>query len=392
MTPPQPPSFDSANSTTTLAPLASATNEGLYLPLWRTRGGRWLIVNLALLGMLLLGLGVLFSAQRMMNEILMLLGAYNFTFILLFWVMFVDGLLNYASRFLANYWKMPEWRIPRGVSVVIAYMFILVVILYVSISVIPELSSQAKGLQMLLGKTSHKIDVMLYQLQRSLQLEIPASVKTHLITVRRDLISGLFSLGSQSITPLVYIVMGQLISLYLLFDGAKLTQFVQVLLPHTRRNRLSRGLVLSQVLMYRVMKAYTLQALLSGLLSLAVFKLLGLPYAGLLAFLYALLCFVPVLGTWLGLVIPAMVFIAQLAIMKLFTLVVLFGTYHLFRSRFLNPILFDKRYRLHPLIVLLLLQISIDIAGLWGILMLIPLSVLVVTANRLFSPSRSTGG
>jgi putative permease len=375
----------------TTAVTAAVQEGGLYLPLWRTRGGRWLILNLALLGVLLLSLGVLFSAQRMMNEILMLLGAYNFTFILLFWVMFVDGLLNRTSHWLAHYWKMPEWRIPRGVSVVIAYAFILLVIVYVSISVIPELSSQAKGLQILLGKTSHKIDVMLYQLQRSLQLEVPASVKNHLITMRRDLISGLFSLGSQSITPLIYIVMGQLISLYLLFDGAKLTQFVQVLLPHTRRNRLSRGLVLSQVLMYRVMKAYTIQALLSGLLSFAVFKALGLPYAGLLAFLYALLCFVPVLGNWLGLIIPAMVFIAQLAIFKLFTLVVVFGTYHLFRSRFLSPMLFDKRYRLHPLIVLLLLQVCIDIAGLWGILMLIPLSVLVVTTNRLFSPTRLTG-
>jgi putative permease len=385
MTTPQPHS----NNAEITPPPSYPHGEGVYQPLWRTRGGRWLIVNLALLGVLLLSLGILFSAQRMMNEILMLLGAYNFTFILLFWVMFVDGLLNKVSSGLAKYWGTSLWRIPRGVSVVIAYVCIAVIIIYISISVIPELSSQAKGLQVLLGKTSHKLDVMLYQLQRSLQLEVPASVKTHLVSIRQDLITGLFSLGSQSITPLIYIVMGQLISLYLLFDGAKLTQFIQVLLPHTRRNRLSRGLVLSQVLMYRVMKAYTIQALLAGMLSFAVFKALGLPYAGLLAFLYALLCFVPVLGNWLGLILPAMVFIGQLAMFKLFTLVVVFGTYHLFRSRFLSPMLFDKRYRLHPLIVLLLLQVCIDVAGLWGILMLIPLSVLVVTTNRLFTARSS---
>jgi predicted PurR-regulated permease PerM len=353
-----------------------------------SRGQRWLQVNVIILGVLLLVIGVWHFTQHMFNEIMMLLGAYHFTFILLFWVMFVDGMLNRALELAHRHWHWPAWHVPRGVSVVLAYAGIILLIVVGSLSLLPELNEQLMGLKQLLARASHRMDIMFVQLQNALQLEIPASVKQSLNTMGRNMVGNLFNLGSQSVTPLVYIMIGQLISLYLLFDGNNLTRFVKVLMPYTRKNRLSRGVVLSQVLMYRAVKAYTIQALLSGVFAYGMFKLLGLPYAGLLAITYGILCYIPVLGFWIGLLVPGLLLLTQFSIIKLLVLAIGFFGFHFLRSRYVTPLLFDRRYDLHPLIILLLLQISIDVAGLWGLLLLIPLTVLVVTFKRLFLPAR----
>jgi predicted PurR-regulated permease PerM len=345
---------------------------------------RWLKINLSLLGAFLLVIGSFHLVQLLFNEIMVLVGAYNFTFIVLCWVLFVDAVLNVAIKGTCQVIKKPVFKVSRHVSVIIAYACILFFFFVFVVTILPSLSLQFHELQQFIPKAFHRVEGLLWQLQKDLDFTLPHVIADQLHLLKSHLVGGLYTLGSKSITPLFYILMGQLISLYLLVDGAKITKLVTVLLPNSRNNRLARGVVLSQVLMFRTVKAYAVSALVSGIFMYLVFQGLGLSYAGLLAFVYALLCFIPVLGPWLGLLLPALILMAQLALSKLLILGLLAGGFHILRAKFLSPHLFDKRYYVHPLILMFILLISVDVAGLWGVLFILPLSVIVASTKRLF--------
>ena len=345
---------------------------------------RWLKINLSLLGSFLLLIGGFHFIQLLFNEIMMLVGAYNFTFIILCWVLFVDSLLNIVIKTVCQLLKKPTFKVSRHVSVVISYACIAFFFFIFVVTILPSLSIQLNELQQFIPKAFHRVEGLLWQLQKDLDFTLPHVITDQLRLLKSHLVGGLYTLGSKSITPLFYILMGQLISLYLLVDGAKITKLVTVFLPNSRNNRLARGVVLSQVLMFRTVKAYAVIALVSGVFMYIVFQSLGLSYAGLLAFIYAVLCFIPVLGPWLGLLLPALILMAQLALPKLLILGLLAGAFHFLRAKFLSPRLFDRRYYVHPLILMFILLISVDVAGLWGVLFILPLSVIVASTKRLF--------
>ncbi|XVJ50840.1 MAG: AI-2E family transporter [Vampirovibrio sp.] len=351
----------------------------------------WLKINLAILGSLLLFIGGFHLTHLLFNEGMMLLGAYHFTFILLYWVLFIDAMLNVCIRYGCALLKKPVYKASRTVSVIITYIFIVFFILIFILSVLPALSVQIEGFRQFLPRLLLQLQNVSQLIETHVGLKLPPALFEQTQALQNHLLGGLFTLGSKSITPFFYIVLGQLVSLYLLVDGAKITKVVTVLLPHSRNNRLSRGLLLSQVLMFRTMKAYLWTAILSGVVMFGIFTLLMLPYAGVLAIVYGLLCFIPVLGPWLGLLLPAIILLTQLSVFKLVVLGVLTGGFHVLRSKYISPRLFDRRYRLHPLVLLLILQMSIDVAGLWGVLFIIPMAVLLATTKRLFLPHTVQG-
>ncbi len=345
---------------------------------------RWLKVNLGILGSFILLIGGFHLIQLLFNEIMMLVGAYNFTFIILCWVLFVDALLNIAIKAICQILKKPTFKVSRHVSVVIAYACIIFFFFVFVVTILPSLSIQLNELQHFIPKAFHRVEGLLWQLQKDLDFTLPHVITDQLHLLKSHLVGGLYTLGSKSITPFFYILMGQLISLYLLVDGAKITKLVTIFLPNSRNNRLARGVVLSQVLMFRTVKAYAVIALVSGVFMYVVFQSLGLSYAGLLAFIYAILCFIPVLGPWLGLLLPALILMAQLALTKLLILGLIAGAFHILRAKLLSPRLFDRRYYVHPLILMFILLISVDVAGLWGVLFILPLAVIVASTKRLF--------
>ena len=345
---------------------------------------QWVKINLGILGSLLLLVGLFHFIQLLFNEIMMLAGAYNFTFIVLCWVLFVDALLNATLKVFCQVLKQPVFKVSRHVSVIIAYAFIIFFFFVFIVTVLPSLSIQLNELQHFIPKAFHRVEGLLWQLQKDLDFSLPHVITDQIHLLKKHLVGGLYTLGSKSITPFFYILMGQLISLYLLVDGAKITKLVTVFLPNSRNNRLARGVVLSQVLMFRTVKAYAVTALISGVFMYIVFKILGLSYAGLLAVIYGVFCCLPVLGPWLGLLLPSLILMAQLAFTKLLILGLIAGVYHLLRAKYLSPRLFDRRYHVHPLILMFILLISIDVAGLWGILFILPLAVIMATAKRLF--------
>lgn len=128
----------------------------------------------------------------------------------------------------------------------------------------------------------------------------------------------------------------------------------------------------------------TVVSLLTGALSYAVMKPVGLDFAETWAVLAFALNFIPTLGSALAVAIPALVALVQFEILTPF-LIILFGcgSIQFVIGNILEPSIAGKSLNLSPLMVILALTFWTTIWGIPGALLSVPITVciLIVFAN-----------
>lgn len=196
--------------------------------------------------------------------------------------------------------------------------------------------------------------------------------------LRSPLLSGLVSLGTNTLQGLVYILSGLVLLSYGLLDGPKLTRsFFQHYLPQKKKTRLSR-MAKSFHLRYKsLVQAQLVLALGSFVLFLPLYTGLDLPYAYGLASLLGITSLIPVLGSWLGLIPAAIVSVVHgsegTIIRFVLAVMVFIGIKHLW----LKPRLMKHHRQMHPVVSLTIFLACYQIIGLWSLF----LAPLVQTAS-----------
>jgi predicted PurR-regulated permease PerM len=104
---------------------------------------------------------------------------------------------------------------------------------------------------------------------------------------------------------------------------------------------------------------------------------LGITLAPALAALQGLMEFVPILGPWIGGAVGVIVTLA-LAPAKAIWVAVVYGAVQLLENMLLVPRIHGTYMRIHPAVILVLLPVGAYIAGLWGIVLVVPLTATVV--------------
>jgi predicted PurR-regulated permease PerM len=114
-------------------------------------------------------------------------------------------------------------------------------------------------------------------------------------------------------------------------------------------------------------------SLICGLLSFAVLYLTGVPFAGLIALVVAIADLIPLVGATLGAilaVIPALLHSVTAGIVWL----IFFIVYQQLENHLLQPLVFSRTVRLNPLTVLIAVLLGVELAGLLGALLAIPVA------------------
>jgi predicted PurR-regulated permease PerM len=368
---------------------------------------RFKIIQLnASLGLVLLFLWVAYQGfQGLFNEVLLVFGAYTFSFFILTWALHIQDLLNTCLGWVLRVcFRQQGFVLNRSLSIFMAYGVLSLIVVLVLLYSIPILSDQFQAVFDILKRSvenfEHHLD--LWELGHPLPananplIASPIAMKS-VTTAASTWVSGFKSLqtlfvkqawqlASSSFTPLFYVFIGQIITFYLLLDGQEVTRFVVDLLPKVRHSKWGKALAFSQILMFRTVKAYTLSALLSGFFFWALCHAIGIPFAGVLSWCFGVLSFVPVLGPWLGVVPASLVLLTQGAEDKLFYLAIGVSSFGYLRAKYVSPQLFDKRYRFHPIWLILLWHGCFQLAGLLGVFLFIPLTVFLAMVGRFLLP------
>jgi predicted PurR-regulated permease PerM len=114
-------------------------------------------------------------------------------------------------------------------------------------------------------------------------------------------------------------------------------------------------------------------SLICGLLTYAVLAILGVPFAGLIALFVGLADLIPLVGATLGAVVGVVAAFTQ-SVTAGIIVIVFFVVYQQLENHLLQPLIFARTVKLNPLTVLLAILIGVELTGILGALLAIPVA------------------
>jgi len=131
------------------------------------------------------------------------------------------------------------------------------------------------------------------------------------------------------------------------------------------------------VILGRAFEAQTGIALVNSILTSIGFLILGVPSIALLAMIVFFCSFIPVVGVMLS-TLPAALFAFKAGgIGLVFGLVIMVLVVHAVEAYALNPIIYGRHLKMHPVVILAILMIGEHLFGVWGLLLGVPMAAFV---------------
>ncbi len=292
-------------------------------------------------------------------------------------------LLLIAVTFASALEPMAEYlqskKIPRPVSVLSVYILVIAFVALIAYLIVPPIISQfdqIKNTDQLASQISDKIGHMSWA--QKLDINSLVSKNVHAITDQFTTVSGSFfqrTLGF--FNGFIEVVTVLVISFYLLAEKNGMKNFVYTLVPKkyeaqalhliTRIQRKIGLWLLGQLILSVVMFALVFIAL----------SLLGIKYALVLAMIAGFMELVPYLGPIIA-AIPAVFFAFLQSPVLALVVIVLYIFFQKTEAYFLVPKIMQKTIGVSPLVILVAILIGFKVAGVFGILLSIPI---VAAAN-----------
>jgi predicted PurR-regulated permease PerM len=117
-------------------------------------------------------------------------------------------------------------------------------------------------------------------------------------------------------------------------------------------------------------------SVICGSLTYAVLLIVGVPFAGLIALFVAIADLIPLVGATLGAVVAAVAAFV-LSVPAGIIVVVFFVLYQQLENHVLQPLIFARTVKLNPLTVLTAILIAVELAGILGALLAIPIAAMI---------------
>ncbi|MEU8819626.1 AI-2E family transporter [Actinoplanes sp. NPDC048796] len=129
-------------------------------------------------------------------------------------------------------------------------------------------------------------------------------------------------------------------------------------------------------------------SVICGGLTYAVLAIMGVPYAGLIALFVGLADLIPLVGATLGAVVATLAAFVQ-SITAGIVVIVFFVLYQQLENHLLQPLIFARTVQVNPLTVLIAILIAVELAGILGALLAIPVAgIIQIIARDLWDARR----
>jgi predicted PurR-regulated permease PerM len=185
-------------------------------------------------------------------------------------------------------------------------------------------------------------------------------------------------------TALVFVfqfVLSVILSFVLIWDlphtKERLSRFA-----HGRTSEIYREITPSVVafgtMLGRAFEAQSVVAFVNAILSVIVFIILGLPSIALLATIVFVCSYIPILGMILSTLPAAFLALKVGGITHVLWLIAGILIIHAVEAYMLNPLIYGRHLRLHPVAVLLILMVAEHLFGVWGLLLGVPVAAFLL--------------
>lgn len=196
----------------------------------------------------------------------------------------------------------------------------------------------------------------------------------------------LFSVFSSTLGSIAGLIVILIVSLYLALDPGRNLNWVLQLLPPKKKKHIGESLEqIGQSLRWWLIGKLGSMAFV-GILSLTGLSILHVSLALILAFLAALLTFIPYVGAIISSVPAIMIAFAQ-SPLKAFYVLILYTGIHLVDGYFITPSIEQKTVSIPPAVTIMAQVLMMVLIGGVGLALATPLAVVAIAiTHRIFQP------
>ena len=320
-------------------------------PLTRFVWLRRLIVALTILAWMAIGAVVLTIVGRMIGTVILLIAAGLLAYI-------IYPLVVLFQRFM-----------PRILAIIVVYLVVLsalsLLIYGMVVSVVQQSSSFVQYFQYLLSPAG----------QRQLQPYIEALNKLgisqdqltalgqQIINQLQGLISQVIPVVSGIINVLISLVVIAILSIYLLVDGGRISNWLRYKTPIDQRENINFLVTTVNQTVGGYFRGLLILATIAGVSTGIVLAILGVPYAALLAAVVFVFLFIPVIGGAISGSLCILLSLPQGWVTALIVTIFVILLQQVLIGQILTPRILGDSVKIHPIVAILALFAGIELLG-----------------------------
>jgi predicted PurR-regulated permease PerM len=167
----------------------------------------------------------------------------------------------------------------------------------------------------------------------------------------------------------------------MVLEGPKVVDGTLNLMPADRRDRVravSRDCAKSVT---GYLSGNLLISIICGVSTYVVLLLTGVPFAGLIALFVAVADLIPLVGATLGAIV-AVAAAAVHSVPALIVVLIFFLVYQQLENHLLQPVILSRTVKLNPLTVLIAILVAVELAGVLGAFLAIPIASMIQVIAR----------
>jgi predicted PurR-regulated permease PerM len=324
----------------------------------------------------------------------------------LFPIFFLTFVLSYIGNTAVNalHRRIPQ----RRVAVVIVYIGFLAVLAGVILLVVPRMLNEARNLarQYIASEAAREDGSETFIRSQARELvdgigigiagtdefqdfqqsdaytAIVARIETALTTTSKRVTGEVTAFANTALVFAFQFILSMILSFVLIWDMPRTKERLKRLGEQGRTaeiyHEITPSVLAFGTMLGRAFEAQTVVAVVNALLSVIVFLLLGLPSIALLAMIVFVCSYIPILGMILSTLPAAFLALKVGGVPHVLWLVAAIMIIHAIEAYLLNPLIYGRHLRLHPVAVLLILVIAEHLFGVWGLLLGVPIAAFVL--------------
>ncbi len=282
--------------------------------------------------------------------------------------------------------RLARFRIPYAIGATLVYTGLLTALLIGLLLGVPMLVPQALELAALVTPYLQKAPEILAGLQRDLAARLNVPMESLAILPSREAWQELARLGAGWVLPtlvdiarrigegMVEFLLILALSYYTMLDWRNLSRQILSLIPPAHRDEIRAAAAILDRTFGGFLRAQLLIALINGIVTFVVMILFGAPFAGLIAFLSALIILIPIIGAPIALWGPPLTLWLRgewsAGLWMWLTLLL----YQQILFHFLIPRMLGEMIGLPPLLTLVAVLVGVRLFGFWGFVFAIPVA------------------
>lgn len=274
--------------------------------------------------------------------------------------------------------KLRDYKIPKGISVLIVYFTALGILVFSVVNIIPALAEQTS---LFVNKLPFYLD------QIVVDPSLREQLNTELVTLLHGLPGQVVNIGVSVVSNIVTLITVLIFAFYLLMTRDKLDGQLKHFIGEKRSEQVEKFVDQLEIELGGWARGQLALMFLVGLACYIGLTILGIPYAVPLALLAGVLEAIPYLGPNLS-AIPAIIIGFGISPIMGLAVVALYFLIQQVENSVFVPKIMERSVGISPLVTLLALLVGFKIAGIVGILLSVPTAIILKVVLKQYTQNQ----